>query len=393
MTFMSARVRSAAFLAFAAAAATQQGANSIADWVPLAEGTEWQFRTITTAVAGLPPTESRQAVGVLGSYRCDAGVRHVVRTINGGRYGSYEHWQLHRDGLLTLPSCVAHAIADADEGTQPRRLLAGPVGAVSQWTWTEPAEPEKDGTAQEPWTWTARLVAFGETVAVPAGTWPAVHVAAEGRRDEFVRVSHAWYVRGVGLVRDEYRSGDWHSRRELLAFRPGADRTALRAAMLQVQLPSDWLWSPRGPAHLEWLDVGVESLALPGRLALLDLAGTRRCAFVGLERVVPLDAGDAEAWRRLLCSDNNPLDPPSVPTLGRLIARALAHQQGAKVTAVDKEQAGGDAARLGRQAVSVDLSQVNGVAVTVADAQGRGRPAQVEYDAGRDVLQLKAGAR
>jgi hypothetical protein len=370
----------------------QQGANAIADWVPVAEGTEWQYRTLTTAAKGLPPTESRQAVGVLGSYRSNDGRRHLVRTTNGARKATHEHWQLHRDGLLTWSSCVPGAISAADEDAPPRRLMAGPVGGVSQWTWTEPSETARDGTGQDPWIWTARLVAYEEPVAVPAGTWPAVHVAAEGRRADAVRLRQAWYVRGVGLVRDDYRSGDWHCRRELLAFRPGADATALRAAMLQVQLPNEWLWSPRGPAHIEWLDVGVESLVLPGRFALLDTAGVRRCAFVGLERVVPLDPADAGAWRRLLCTDHNPLDPPSTHALGCLIARTLAHGQGVRIK-VDAQPADGESTYVGRHADSVDLSKVTGVGVTIVDGLGAARPAQLELDAGRGILQLTSSKR
>ena len=42
-----------------------------------------------------------------------------------------------------------------------------------------------------------------------------------------------------------------------------ADREVLLAnrSMLELQLPTEWMWTPSGPSRIDWLDLGVESLA------------------------------------------------------------------------------------------------------------------------------------
>jgi hypothetical protein len=376
-----------ALLVGAAAVAQQARSNTAAAYVPLVEGTAWHYRTFTSH-ADLPPTESRYAVGVLGSYLDGTDQHFLVRLMHGSTTEAYEHWQLHRDGLLTW-RCGGLAIGAADISVAPERPLAAPVGAVNEWKYHTRVAPVRDREEPEPWVWTARIVAYEEPVAVPAGAWPAVHVVANGSRRDETSCMEAWYVRGIGLVRSDTRTGTMHERRELLRFEPGVDATPLRLALLQVQLPVDWLWSQHGPARIEWLDQGIESLCLPGRFALLDAGGARRCAFVALDQVVPLDVADASAWQGLLTRTARQGDPPTTATFGRLLARTLAHSQGLRIAAIDSRIRADDDGPLERSSGGASIEEAAGCWLRTIDGRGNAREARVALDGERLRLRFE----
>jgi len=309
-------------------------ANDGSAFVPLAEGARWLYRTETSRVADLAPTLSTHSVCVVGAYHDDDSERFLVQSV--GEHNRFEHWQIGLTGLLVFDGHVQEQISAVNREVGPRLMLACPVGAVTEWSWRELLDDEV-------WQWTARLEDYDATITVPAGTYCCVHIHCEGEcdegSDEEVGMLDCWFARGAGCVRQVLRAGSRYELRELLAFEPGGDASDLRHSLLELQLPTDWMWSPKGPTTVDWLDFGVESLALPGRFGLLDDGTHKRCVFVGAGGATRLDATDGAAWVDLLGHiDQQPANRPTPATFARLVARVMAHQTGETIIDISQDE-------------------------------------------------------
>lgn len=305
--------------------------NHSAAFFPLKEGAHWRYHTEKTKVKGLQPTKSKIDFDVIGSYRRNNNTVFLVRT--AGEVLRFEHWLLEPAGLLIFPGKDNKRISAHDPEIEPRIPLACPVGAVYSWQWVEDEKPTE-------WHWQARLENYTAKVTVPAGTFDCVHIQSTGTDGADTGTRDFWYARGVGCVKELIEVGELWELRELAAFEPGRDCNDIRHGMLEFQLPTNWMWSATGPTAVHWLDKGVESLALPGRFALLDDGTNRRCAFVDARGARMFDATDSKAWLDLIgLVDQNPTARPSADTFARLVARVMAHQTKQTVLDLCKDEA------------------------------------------------------
>ncbi|MGE3172470.1 MAG: hypothetical protein AB7O97_07560 [Planctomycetota bacterium] len=329
----------------AAAAGAQAPAGDVAAasqpsaWLPIQEGALWTYRCRLGYDPALPLVPTRAYVQALGRYRDgsrDAWLMHT--TVDAV---ALEHWFVDAGGLEVRAGYTPAAIcvARADVVSRP---LAGPVGAVTEWQWRVPeqevADAEPPPAARDPddgddlrqhELWTAHVAAFEDEVTVPAGTFRALIVRATAAPSG---ATAEWcFARGTGLVRSEVRTEKRIEIRELEQFAPGLDGRAPRTVMLEL-LPPEWLRRGGRAVRIEWLADGVESLALPGRFAQLDLDGQRRFAFVGRDCCLPLDPSRSRDWRALI-ERVEVTTPPSAPTLARLVARLLAARDDRRIAA------------------------------------------------------------
>ena len=304
--------------------------NHSAAFFPLKEGAHWRYHTEKTSIKELAPTKSKLDFDVIGSYRRDNTTLFLVRT--AGEVLRFEHWALDPSGLQIFPGKHYEQISTQDAATEPRIPLACPVGAVYSWEWTEGVRPDQ-------WRWQARLEDYTTKVTVPAGTFDCVYIQGTGTNGPDKGTRDFWYARGVGCVKEVIELGEFRELRELAAFEPGRDCNDIRRGMLEFQLPPNWMWSANGPTAVQWLDSGVESLALPGRFALLDDGTNRRCAFVDARGARMFDATDSKAWLDLIgIVDQNPGLRPSADTFARLVARVMAHQTGETILDLCQEE-------------------------------------------------------
>jgi hypothetical protein len=299
----------------------------------MSEGAHWVYRSHARLVEDLPMVESLHHVHVLGSYRDgDGGTCWLVRSY--GTDSAVEHWYTDAGGITVRPG-TGTGICAANREVVAHRPLAAPVGGVTEWTWTVPHPTSEDAH------WTARLDALDVPVEVPAGRFRTLVVRAATASGDQRRT--VWFARGVGIVREELH-GSAHEVRELRSFQPGTDPMPRQQALLHL-LPPDWLGSAAGPATVDWLRDGCESLALPGRFALIEVGGERRCAFVGTDFCQPVDPSVTADWYALL-ERLRAHEHPSDPTLARLVARLLAHSE--RLAILDFEPEVGPPARMRR---------------------------------------------
>lgn len=296
-----------------AATAQRKGLRHDAEaYMPCAEGTNWRWRRTTTigdhaANAGVAIVNR----GVFGTYRRADGSRwHLIATSAGSPQPAFEHWNTEGPGLLVEASETADGARSS-----PACWLAAPVGAVSQWQWTE--ERQKATIEHR-----ASIVGFEEVVTVPAGTFRSVHVQIVAIGGDEVETHDLWFARGTGLVRSTRKVGEQSEETVLLAMIRGRDQTGDRLATLQVLAPPDWLWGPKGNATVKWLDQDPGSVAFGGRFAIVDNSAARRIAFVRPGSLVEVTEPSFD-WRSIQPTETRMADPLRLSTLGRLHAERL----------------------------------------------------------------------
>lgn len=290
-------------LSIGSAAPAQQRArlgHGAADWIATQEGSTWDYLRSISSEVQQRPAETAIQYSVQGTYRRLDGHRwHLVACSVGGAH-CYEHWSTEVAGWVVEHSPCANEQSVAGDSAC---LLAAPVGAVTEWRWSSPyrrnplrilgADVAGTATGDETFACTARLQDIDAEVAVPAGTFRTVHIRITRIGDAGHAQEDLWFARGIGVVRAERIAGDRREVTELHRFRAGRDHAELRSSQLQFQAPPDWLWSPKGPVPVRWLDRGAVSVAFGGRIALLGAGATMRAVLVGGNGVQALGP---EAW-------------------------------------------------------------------------------------------------
>jgi hypothetical protein len=191
----------------------------------------------------------------------------------------------------------------------PIRILAGPVGAVTEWSdvvWTR-ERAEARGRRRRAATEAddeqkhivMRLEAPATPVRVPAGMFLATHVVRTDTLGDTTTRWDSYYAPGVGLVAEETFDGSTRIRMELLQFQAGRDLTPARENLVRMMLPAASVWSGSGPAVIDWSD-SAESLLFGGRFALIRNGTARHCAAVGTDWAMPIAPDRAGDWQALL---------------------------------------------------------------------------------------------
>jgi hypothetical protein len=325
MTLARTRRAAGILLTLGCAAAQSAGKlphrSDVEAFVPIDEDTAWHYLQ-TSVLEGIPrPYQGILDRQVCGAYRDDNGKTwHVVRVARGERHPLYEHWQFTSDGLWQAPGTHTARTGAAI------RILAAPVGAVTEWSNPVPRHLRLEGRDQqrgddedtEPDSrMVLRLESPATPIRVPAGTFLATHIVRIDTFADATRRTESWYAPGMGLVAEETFDGTKRTRTELQKFQPGRDRSAARENLVRMMLPPACVWSGAGPATIRWSD-RAESMLFGGRFALIENGPTRHCAAVGPDYAVYI-APDVEAdWQAMVRRAGPrlvPIDPEQLATL------------------------------------------------------------------------------
>lgn len=294
----------------AAGAATQTKAPDPRDpatYMPRARGTRWTWRANWTGDDG-KPYEHVHYGEAFGEVPLGATGRTCTQLVFANNE-TCEYWSAGPDGLLQHDNAYIGGRGVAASGAM--RWLAAPVGAVTRWEWDSQMGCQVEGGAAMPDPETLRvhhaaeLVAFDETVTVPAGTFHCAHVrVTETNRDwPQPHTIELWFGRGVGVVR---RVDSQIGTRELIAFAPG-EPVGDREAALQQALAAAGTGNVF--RRVEWLDHGEWCCHVHGDFAVVwqGEGAPPRCFHVDREaKAFALDdtafwsarlAGEAEQFR------------------------------------------------------------------------------------------------
>lgn len=233
------------------------GPNDARRYLPLQYGASWHWR--------FRADDGRTAHC---SWRC---VRPV--TAHGGTtawelratHGSYRSWDYRSAtsaGIYRFRNAYIQPMRGVSTGSPPIRLVPGPIGAVTQWTWTEVGSVQTSGVGEGPsddqlrMNYTARIAAMSDPVEVPAGKFDAVRIQTKMTSKYFGETEQTlWLVRDVGIVKRVERGAKSTHTYELEKFTPGKPFDSAGAEMrARKLLATDKRYLPLGaPATLQRL--------------------------------------------------------------------------------------------------------------------------------------------
>lgn len=307
----------------APAVAAQSGAAPRAPTLALQEGARWRYQQ-NTIRQGQPLPASTIAATDEGACVLPSGrLCHQLR-VEHGDTTTFEYWSVGDDGIRQHRSRAPAHRGELDPDATPALLLATPITAGDRWQWV-------DGDPGQPLENTAELVAAATPIDVVAGRFTAAHVRITTRRGErSVGTRELWFAPVVGIVRDERHLDGSLLRRDLVDFQPGHDLEATRDRRLRADIDGDPVLAASGPPWIGWLRDGAESLALPGRFAVVKNDARSLCCYLDDRRVHRiLDLGNAAHWGEIdqrMRRDPQAYDQTSPTALARAIARLHAER-------------------------------------------------------------------
>lgn len=319
-------------VAFAATTLAQAPTPAAHDLMPLQVGSEWVYDATVTSLARSKPVRST----VTAEAKCvlaDGREVHQLRVETADEKSPhFEAWSVGDDGITRFLAVDARRRGAIAFDATPLAWLRLPGKAGSQWQWQGKhdiavAFPERG------WTHVAEIVAGEELVAVPAGSFRAVHVRVVSSHDGQAQLHRdLWFAPNVGIVREQHRDAEMSFQRELVAFRTAKQD---REARLRQEIDKD-LMNPATPAwnntpFVQWIEDGPEALLLPGALAVVRTDVGAKLWFVGADSVHALQANQATTlapvMREAFGTAMPPVDAP-IESLARLLARAEAARLG-----------------------------------------------------------------
>lgn len=300
--------------------------------LPLQVGAQWTYDVRVDGLRRGTPARST----VVDENRCllaDGREVHQLRVATAGEPARFEAWAADEVGIARLLPRDALTRGAIDFDAAPLRWLAGPVRKGNTWQWQGGNDlAAADGRG---WQHIATIVATDERIAVPAGSFAAVHVRVESSHEGTIQLTRElWFAPQVGLVREHHRDAELDLERALVSFAPGPDD---RERRLREHLDRE-LANPRTPAwnnspFVQWLDGGPELLLLQGSIAVVRTDAGAALYHVGpdtVRRFEAADNGTLGAVVRAEFGTETALPPVHVPaaSLALLLARAEASRLG-----------------------------------------------------------------
>ena len=265
---------------------------SAATWFPLAPGHRLVWRT--TSKNGDQHLVGEVESVVWGEVPLD-GMRtcaRVVQASTGSNRPLTLFWRTDDTGLWRFSPNSGASYPDPRD---PVQVIPGPVGSETRWERTDllppealvdrddPPEPRKLESVGE-------IVAMGETVTVPAGTFTTMHI--RGTTTGAIQlVEDMWFAPGIGPIKLVAVGPNLRMEQELLRYTVGMGPTFDHVAVLAAALGDNrddtvtWL-SPSGHVH--------------GRFAVVrPRTGSPSCWFVN-ERAHCIEVETPAAWQPIL---------------------------------------------------------------------------------------------
>ncbi|MBK8096874.1 MAG: hypothetical protein IPK26_07195 [Planctomycetes bacterium] len=289
----------------------------------LQEGARWRYQQ-NTIRQGHPLPGSTIELTDEGAFALPNGRRCHQLRVEHDDTTTFEYWSLGDDGIRQHRSRAPGHRGELDPDATPALLLALPITADDRWQWQE-------GNRDQPIDQIAELLATATPIDVRAGRFTTTHVRITARRgDQVLGTRELWFAPVVGIVRDDRHGDGSLRRRELVDFQAGRDVEAERDRRLRANIVDDPTLAATGPPWIGWLRDGAESLALPGRFAVIKNDGKSLCCYVDDQRVHRIvDLGNAANWSNVdlrTRRDPRAFDQTSPTALARAIARLHAER-------------------------------------------------------------------